>query len=120
MLTVCFVEWSGEFVCICLYGNVIGNLDGIFDGEVPEFGGKKMFCEIVAGDVTDVAPVALAESILTLAATGCTRDLSVWFKDVIDVLPYDFEVAIGNYFIWVEAYFADEFLHGTFKGGFFE
>ena len=55
---VCFEEGGGDGVVGCFDGEIVGDLDCVFNCEVPEGRWKEVFGEKVAGDIDDVPPVA--------------------------------------------------------------
>jgi len=65
-----FKVWSGFLSVFAFNGKVVGELDGVAYAVVPEFGWKKVFRHVVAGNVADVFPIGFREAIFVLSIGG--------------------------------------------------
>ena len=95
-------EWCGQgSLFVSFDRDVVRCLNGISDCKVPELRGEKIFCEIVACYVADVAPIDFTETILALSTARSARHLGVRFKKIIDMFANDTKVAISDDFVRV-------------------
>ena len=53
-----------------------------------------MLNKVISCDVAYVSPVCLAEAVLILTTSRCTRYLSMRFHDVINVCTIKFKIAV--------------------------
>lgn len=106
-----FEVWGGGVTIIKVDGHVVGNLDGILDCKEPEFHGKVMFCEVVAGNCANVFPVCFCEAVLVLAFPRCTGgDGIVFVEEFFNNASDEFEVSVGKHFFGEFSNAANELL----------
>ena len=92
-----FEVWSCFGPVFAFDGKVVGELDSVADAVVPEFGWEKVFCHVIAGNVTDVFPIGLRESIFVLSIGGGAGNVGSSLELLFDVVANEFEVPIGNH-----------------------
>ena len=88
---------------------VVGDLDGVVEGEVPEGRGKEVFSEEISGHIDQVFPIAFCEAVLVLTMGWGATDLGrgreggggrVELLEKLKCFPSnEFEVAISDHLL---------------------